>query len=435
MKFYHNFVIYILFPLVDLIVGTSFYKNYKLLKYFEKLTRDELLDYQLVKLRELLIYSYKNVPYYNEAFSKSSIKKFDDFLIDDLYKIPILTKEIISKNHKLLKSRDFNFIRKKKHQSGGTTGTPVSFYQDLTSYSFSWPANIRAWEKIGYRIGDKIMVLGSSSLYQTKKKLKNKLLHKILRIQTFGGINMSQEVCRKYIDAIEKNKIRFIYGYASSIFILAKYVYENEIEIKIKGIMPTSEMCPSHYKEMYKKAFKCRICDSYGARDGNIAAFECPEGNFHLNEYSIVITKNRDLSGSILVTDLFNKSMPIINYEVGDVMEFSSDKCLCGSNKIIVKQLLGRKENVMEFGNGRAITGPGWTILFKDKNIDKYQIKKINNFQLQVKLVPNNLFTSKEKENIYFSIKKEVGDEVEVQLKLVKDFPVSLNGKATYFMN
>lgn len=436
-KSYQFIVINLLFPIIDIVAKTTFYKKYKLLKKFDTFSRQELDKFQLKKLRETLLYAYKNVPYYTELFDNLKISdKLDKFKINDLHQIPALTKDIIRENFDKLVSKQINTITYRTNKTGGTTGQPLKYYQDYQAYSFSWPANIRGWQKIGYTIGEKIMILGSSSLFKKKKTLNQKILHKLLRIKTFGGINMSPETCEQYLKYIKENNIKYVYGYASSLYTLAKYAFEKKVNISLKGMMPTSEICPDTYKDMYKKAFNCKISDSYGARDGNIAAFTCSKNKFHLSEYSVAIIENQKKIGPVLVTDLYNRSMPFINYKLGDVLSISDEICTCGCNQYILPVLIGRQNHLMEFGNGRIVTGPGWTILFRSKNVAKYRINKIDDFTLKIQLVPDDNYNKEVEENlIRKSLEKEIGKEIKIIIEYKKDFENKINGKTTYFMN
>jgi len=434
-KFYSYLITNIAFPIIDLIGGTSFYRSYELLKNFEYADRQEITKYQTNKLRKILTFAYKHVPYYHSLFNKIKITEFSNFEINDLHKIPPLTKDIIRNNFDELKSSGFSKIKHKYHSTGGSTGNPIYFYQDFDSYSLSWPANIRGWGFIGFTLGDRIMTLGSSSLFKKKKSKEQQLLHALFRVRTYGGINMSEEICEQYIIDIKKYNIKYIYGYATSIFILARHVLKTGNKINIKGVMPTSEICPPHYKECYKRAFNCQICDSYGARDGNISAFECPEGNFHLSEFSIPIIEGEGKSGNVLVTDLYNKSMPMINYEVGDALVMSDEICKCGRQQLISTEILGRVQNLITFDNGRVITGPGWTILFKDRNVNKYRIRQTGGMNLEVDIVPAKNYHKKIEESIILdSFKRNVGEDVDIKFNYFGDLETLPSGKAAYFM-
>ena len=435
-KIYQKFVRRMIFPFLDVISGSSLSATLQQIKSFKSFKREDIIKFQTSNLRLMLEYCYNNVPYYHKLFSELGFTEFQSSSISDLSKIPPLTKSLIRENFEDLTSNLKQDINHKYSSTGGSTGDPLIFLLDMKSWSYSWNYLFKYWSFVDYTIGDKVMMLGSSSLYNTKKRSKEQwLLHKIFRLYPFPGMNMSDVVCKKYLEILMNKRIRYLYGYASSIFTLAKYALKNDININLRGVMPTSEICPPYYKDAYKRAFGCKVVDGYGARDGNISAFECEKQNFHLCETSIVRTLSDSNPGKIYITDLTNFAMPFINYEIGDVMNLSQDECSCGRSQFIAKEIIGREQNIIEFPNGRIITGPGWTVLFQYKNVESFRISKSGGTKLTVEIVPLANYDKINEENeIRDSLQKFIGKENEIEFIYKDKMTVSLSGKAAYFI-
>ncbi len=85
------------------IVGYNI-KRPDVLRSYSNLTKDQWLPFENKKkkqeeqLSKLIQFSYNNVPYYNKMFDKLKIKVNDIKTIEDLNKLPILTKKIIKSN-------------------------------------------------------------------------------------------------------------------------------------------------------------------------------------------------------------------------------------------------------------------------------------------------------------------------------------------------
>ena len=86
---------------------------------------EEIEKNQIIKIRDLLVHSYKNVPYYNELFTKEKIDPQKFNALSDLKHIPYLTKELIMSNFDKLISTSTPSKYLKKIYSGGTTGMPM----------------------------------------------------------------------------------------------------------------------------------------------------------------------------------------------------------------------------------------------------------------------------------------------------------------------
>ena len=107
--------------------GKFFKKWQQNLRYTEFYTSNEIIKYQEDRLKELIKNAYENVPYYTEIFNDRGLTPDDIKTIEDLKKLPILTKEIINDN----RDKFVNLKYKKglyKKNTSGTTGSSLQFY-------------------------------------------------------------------------------------------------------------------------------------------------------------------------------------------------------------------------------------------------------------------------------------------------------------------
>lgn len=100
MRFLNLFSEQIILPLSDKFLGFSIYTHLKFLNKSQWWPESDLKEFQNEKLRALIKHAYENVPYYNDLFKEKEITTEDIKTIDDLVKLPILTKETIRKNFK-----------------------------------------------------------------------------------------------------------------------------------------------------------------------------------------------------------------------------------------------------------------------------------------------------------------------------------------------
>lgn len=433
---YEKFLFSYLLKVIDKFTKLEFCKSYRFLTKMEFAERDLIVEYQKTALRSLLKHCYDNVPYYNKLFTELKINDFNEFTVSDLHSIPPLTKEIIRKEFNNLISQNSGNYKMKISYTGGSSGDPLKFIQDYSAYSMSWPANFRGWHFIDFSLGEKILVLGSSSLISKGKNIKKFILKKLFRLIPWPGINMSDDECEKIYQYVKKKKIKYIYGYASSIYIFALYYQKKSLNLKLKGIFPTSEVCPENYKKIFKSVFNAEVVDSYGARDGNISAFECKYNNFHLSEFSIPIIKGNSKSGPALITDLINYAFPFINYDLGDSFTLVDEICPCKRQQFLIKDISGRQLSIMRFSNGGILTNPGWTVLFAKLNVIKYKIEQTDIDSVKILIVPKPTYNKEEEENIIIKNFKKIGGEnVNIIFEYFNDFPLLNSGKADYFIN
>jgi phenylacetate-CoA ligase len=280
------------------------------------------------------------------------------------------------------------------------------------------------------------VALGSTSLYLNKKKsLKHYIFYKLKNKIGLNGINMSPKICKNYLDLIQKKKIKYIYGYASSIYLLADFAIKNKIKIKINICFPTSEILTEHYRETIENAFTCKVIDCYGASDGGITAFSS-KPNFYEVGYNTIVRQNENKynHGPIIITDLFNYAMPFINYDLGDEILINEELNLnYNYNGQVINKIDGRTSDVLKLGNGVTLTGPGFTILFKDLPIISYRIEKIDDFHILCIIKKMDQFNINHEEVIFQTLQLQSGSEIKISIKYIDIEETTTNGKSRYF--
>ena len=61
--------------------------------------RETMRAVQLEKLKKTVKHGYENVPHYKEAFDKAGVKPEDIQTLEDITKLPLITKEDIAANY------------------------------------------------------------------------------------------------------------------------------------------------------------------------------------------------------------------------------------------------------------------------------------------------------------------------------------------------
>jgi len=423
-------------PVADKVMKTNIAYSLKQIKYLQKLSRKDLYEWQCRRLTSLVNHAYNNTTYYRQLFDNYNLNPGDINLLEDLRKLPRLKKEDIRNNFNDLIPNNIKNIPHKKSSTGGSTGNPLIYLLDNQSWSFSVANNIVNWEKTGYQYGDKFIALGSSSLFiENQKSIPHIIYYKLKNKIGLNGVNMSDEVCQKYLDLINRKNIKYIYGYASSIYLLSKYVLKNNIVINIDACFPTSEVLTDIYRESLIKAFKCKILNVYGANDGGITAFEHDSGCFEVGYNSLISgVCESNHSSKILLTDLLNYSMPLINYQIGDEVVMKNDHLKkCNYNGQVIEKVLGRSSDLIELENGSRITGPGFTILFKDLPVEYYCIEKVGYNSIKCTIKKIKEFDDSHEKVILSTFKKNLGADSNISITYSNEIKYTKSGKIKYF--
>ena len=112
-------------------------------------------------------------------------------------------------------------------------------------------------------------------------------------------------------------------------------------KLKLTMVKGTSEMILDAYQDASKEAFGCKIVSEYGAAETGLIAFECPNGNMHINVENVIVELDND--GEIIVTNLASYSFPVIRYKLSVAVTLSDVQCSCGRAHPVITEVVGLK--------------------------------------------------------------------------------------------
>ena len=426
----------VIYPLAEQVKGTNSMVWYRRIQDMNTWSREEIREWQEKQLQRVVNQAYNHTVYWRRIFDERGLKPEDIRTLSDLQKLPILTKDEIRAHYDEIVPDNITSIKHRKGQTGGTTGEPMHFLDDEDVWGYVTANKIIAWRTTGYRFGDSFMALGSASIFKQKAPMARRVLDWIRNEHAYNSMNMDGKLCRKYIEILEKLKIHYIYGYASSIYLLAKYALDHNMDMShIRGAFTTSENLPDIYRQTIEKAFGCRVMDCYGARDAAITAYEITPGDYHLgySAFVEVVDEFEPNKGTLLSTNLLNMAFPMFRYEYGDVAEI--DNTSQKYNGQVLHQIFGRTSDVLRLDNGHVLTSPGFTILMRNFDVKAYDIQKLSGCSVRMQVVVADGWTKEEEEKLVTEMERFCGEGCAFELEYVDHFEPLKNGKKRYFMN
>lgn len=434
-----------LFILAHQCYDTSFYPTYKKLVKNQWKPYSELKHDQEKKLMQMIGLAYENVPYYHNLFKGLGIRPGDIRTVEDLEKLPILTKDIIKNNWEDFKPANLSSMKYYNRATGGSTGTPMQYRLSKHDRFLGGALLYRGWGYGGYGLGDKMVFLAGSSLdIGTKSNLATKV-HEIVRyLKKLSSFDMGEIEMRHYAEVLNTFHPKFIRGYASSIYFFAQWLDENDISVlSPDAVFTTAEKLFPHMRKTIGDVFSCDVFDTYGLNDGGISAYECSEhSGLHIDtERSIMeVVDPEGLQvhsgqGNILATSLNNYAMPFIRYNTGDEGDLLDDGCSCGRGYPVLKEILGRQQEMLITPEGKHIHGSFLSIAIKGiPHVREFQIRQTKVDRLVFKIVPEPGFDEANLEHIRGAIKlRSIGWKIDLQL--VDAIERTRAGKYKYVIN
>ena len=426
----------VVYPLAEKIKGTNSMEWYHRIQTMNTWSRDQIRNWQEEQLQQIVHQAYYHTVYWKKVFDERGLKPEDICTLSDLQKLPILTKNDIRAHYLEIIPDNVGQFRFRKDKTGGTTGEPMRFLTDESVWGYVTANKIIAWRTTGYRFGDPFMALGSASIFKKKAPFVRRILDVIRNERAYNSMNLDDSLCQKYIDILIKQQIHYIYGYASAIYLLAKYALAHHIDMTfICGAFTTSENLTDVYRETIEKAFGCRVMDCYGARDAGVTAYEITPGNYHLGYSAYVeLVENFDYGKGVLVsTNLLNMAFPLLRYNYGDAGEL--DNHFVDYNGQILHKIYGRTSDVLRLDNGHVLTSPGFTILMRNFDVKAYNIQKISGLEVKMQVLVAEGWDKKEEDRLRSEMERFCGNECKFVLEYVEKFAPLKNGKKRYFMN
>lgn len=417
-----------------------------LLNYWKKLENsqylpeDVLRQRQWVKLNEIIEYAYHHNKFYRNSFRRAEVRPNDIQCFDDMRLLPIITKEDIRNNYDKLISEGFEKNKLLRSKTGGSTGTSLEIFKTQECSELKNACARRSDRWSGWEPGEPIgAVWGNPPYPETFKDwLSNWLLSPHIYLDT---INLNERSVMHFAHEWQKVKSTLLFGHSHSLFLLAKYVKKLGIDsIKPKAIISTSMMLMPQERSVIEKVFGVKVFDRYGCEEVSLIAAECErhEG-MHINiEHVFVEFIKPDGSyakpgeeGTIVVTDLLNRAMPFIRYEVEDIGIPSDRRCSCGRGLPLMERVVGRVADFLVRKDGSLVAGVSLIerTLTAIMGIQQMQIVQKSVDDIVVNIVKERSFNEKSEKKLIYELKKVLGSSVNICIVFVDKIHQEKSGK------
>ena len=397
------------------------------------LTRSQLQKLQEKKLRNIIKHCYKHVKYYNQLFKSLNLHPADIKNIEDLNKIPILTKSKIQNSPEKLISnnlllKDCYFTR-----TSGSTGIPLKIIIDENTHTCIGSRQLRYYSACGVKPRDTISTFSAPHHFNKSKSWINLLgFFKKQNYSVFDPIdNHIKQLLLRNPDVIQ--------AYPSILSLIAQRIEETLIhKINPRLIITTSESMSQALRKKINSAFQSEIFDQYGSTEFGTFAWECSEHNgYHIDiEDCIVEFLNNGEAvspgenGEIVVTSLSNYAMPLIRYSLGDIGTPSNEKCSCGRGLPLIKKINGRIDDFLTLPSGQLLSPRNLGTLEYIEGIAKFRIIQEYKDKIIVQVVKGAYFCAKTVKQIQSNILQGcLGENLQIIVETVEDIPRDKSGK------
>jgi phenylacetate-CoA ligase len=329
---------------------------------------EEVRHTQFQKLFALLAHAGAHVPYYRELFSTLGIRSQGIRTWDDFSRLPVLTKDVVRDRQDDLIRDDVPRHTLTAHFSGGSTGVPLKFYRSRDYMVASDAGHYRNLEQCGWRPGEMIAFFwGGNDKLDAMPRWEFELRQFGRRMYQFDPFHAGEREMADWARRFRRVRPRVVHGYASTIARFASFLESRGQSLGgIKGVFTTAEKLYRPQRLQIERAFGCKVFDCYGSSEVQNIAAECPNGRMHVNADFVVVEEDAAIDEAprpLLLTSLWNWSMPFIRYRNEDCGSLSPDSCDCGNHFPLMRLEIARTSDNFLFPDGRVVHGEFFTHL------------------------------------------------------------------------
>jgi putative adenylate-forming enzyme len=330
-------------------------------------SRERLISYQLDQLKKSLDHAVDRSGYYKEVAGE---------LVDrgaPLEEYPVLTKRMLMANfdrittdgrltrasieHHLDSSQAGTLFlgEYRTAATGGTTGERGVFAYNDQSW-LSVIGNIMRFQRmLGVVPNTRAIGIGAPSPIHLSNRFNAEF-----RASRPGAPELDVTMpINQVVEALNEYQPEVIITYPSFLRVLAHEQQAARLKISPRVVRSGAETLTQDVRDLVRNAWNVPVANGYASTEVGLMGQECVHiAGVHLAEdlsiFEVVDEHNRPVPAGVagakmLVTTLTNPILPLIRYELTDVVTLAPGSCPCGSPLIRIAAIEGRREEVLHF--------------------------------------------------------------------------------------
>src|SRR5262249_37617325 len=218
----------------------------------------------------------------------------------------------------------------------------------------------------GWRFGERVAMIWGNPEY-LKRGWRGRLRNAVLERATYlDTLKMNEADLEKFALSLLRRQPLLMFGHAHSVYLFAEFLRSRGINaIRPRGIITTAMVLHRWQRRVIEAVFGCEVTNRYGCEEVSLIACECERHDgLHVNADGVYVEIIRDgrpaapgEPGSVIVTDLTNRAMPLLRYKVGDVAALAGRPCPCGRGLPLLERVEGREADYVVTRAGELISG------------------------------------------------------------------------------
>jgi phenylacetate-CoA ligase len=430
----------LLLPAADLLLRTHVRSRLDELLAFQWADADELARYRARRLGELVRFSHDRVPFYRAALQARGLAPDDITHPDQLPRLPVLTKQDLRDRFEALRVAGYQGPTVAM-KSSGSTGMQTTVLVDSACNDEVFATQLMFWMWGGFVMGLPHLQTGMSLERGLVKRAKDLLF----RCTYVSAFDLSDAAAASMLAHIDRKRIRALFGYASSIYVLARHLDARGLRRPMASIFTWGDSLFPHYRELIEKVFGCPVNDCYGLGEGLQCAAQCEQHDALHEAMHGVIIEIVDHDGQpvptgqlgrVVVTRLTPGPMPLIRYDTGDVAHFVDGACACGRGLRRISRIQGRASDIVTTPAGDRLIVHFFTQIFEMiPEIAQFQVRQDLPESISIRYVKGQGFHEGILDDIRAQIRANCRYPLGITFEPVDEIPLERSNKRRFVIS
>jgi phenylacetate-CoA ligase len=361
-----------------------------------------LAAHRVQGLRRLVGHAIERSPWHRERLAGVDLERLDEISLREL---PPMTKtdlmenfdrivaddrlslELVNDHLQTVGTGSYLFDRYTAVTSGGSSGERGVFVYDWAAWGTFWMSTTRYLlraKRSDPELAHRPVVMGwvaaahfthataaLSRTFSNPEIVNVRLPVTLATEEIVAGLNDAQP--------------DILMMYPSALHVLSFEARAGRLRIAPRQIVSCSEPLLPEIRAAAEEAWDLRVGNLWGTSEGGCVASPCDQAGSHLNEDLVIVepvsedgrpVAPGERAAKIYLTNLFNRALPLIRYEITDEVTILTEPCVCGSAHRRVADIQGRLDDTFIY-DGRSVHPHVFrSVLGRHAGVVEYQVRQ-----------------------------------------------------------
>lgn len=438
----------VLYPLQERLLGRPTFSLWKSLEASQWLPRAALLERQRLKLNALLQDALAHSPWHAHRLREAGLAKAireNTLELAEFQTLPTMDKADARAHREAMV---WHAVPGGAHRytTGGSSGEPLIFYFGRDRQAADAAARFRGRGWWGIKPGARELYLWGAPVELGRNDRLKSLRDSLVNHRILNAFAMSPSRMDDYLETIQRWRPESIYGYASSLALLAAHAQSrgrHPVIPELKVVCTTGEPLYPYQRTLIQTVFGVPVANEYGCRDGGLIAHESPGGQMLLTDECCLVEVldaagkpvPPGVEGELVLTGLYSRAQPFIRYRTGDRVTLTVEPPASGRSLTVLGEIAGRQTDYVVRSDGTVMHALSLIYVLRERpGVAAFKCVQHSPTYVEVMIVPTPEWSATEAEAIRAGLRLRLG-EVEINLQLRDEIPPEASGKHRYVVS